>query len=457
MSKEEMNGESQAAFAEPLVEIASVEILETKLIDPFLWFSIDQPVSSSRFSGYAFIVSGWVLHPNRVAKSVHAVSQEKTIVGFGQIGLPRPDLGAARPDIPWAAGCGFQFAVGAMGLPSRFDCIIETTLDDGLRVSLARIRGFRPALPVAETPTLQPILASSLGRSGSTLLLRMLAAHPAIVVHREVPYETRISSYWLHVFQVLSRPANHAHAGDRGNFLESPHFVGQNPFDMANTGEPATMRAWYARTQVERLAAFCRASVDSYYRTLARANGQQRPVYFAEKRLTNVLSHPLADIYPAGREIFLVRDFRDVVASIFAFNTQRGYLAFGREHFATDEEYIRRLGIWARQLYEAWRRRAQQSLLVRYEDLITSPRDVLTDILNYLELEPDGEVVETIIGEVQSAPEIPGHKTSKDAAGSIGRWRVDLDERLTNVCDEEFGALLGNLGYLDRDTHRRGR
>ena len=294
---------------------------------------------------------------------------------------------------------------------------------------------------------LQPVIVSSLGRSGSTLLLGMLAAHPAIVLDRVAPYETRTSSYWLHVFQVLSRPADHAHAGDLATFLSSSHSVGQNPFDMAGREEPAVMRTWYARTQVERLAAFSRASVDSFYRTLAEANGQQSAVYFAEKRLTNVLSHPLADLYPGGREIFLVRDFRDVVASIFAFNARRGYHAFGRQHFASDEEYIGRLGVWARQLHAAWKRRAQNSLLVRYEDLVTSPRETLAAVLSYLDLGPDDDAIEAMISYVQNVPEPPGHRTSLDAASSIGRWRVDLDERLKDRCAVEFGDLLADFGY----------
>ena len=36
-----------------------------------------------------------------------------------------------------------------------------------------------------------------------------------------------------------------------------------------------------------------------------------------------------AELYPDAREVFLVRDFRDMVASIFAFNRKRGVRGFG--------------------------------------------------------------------------------------------------------------------------------
>lgn len=442
-----IHGESRGVDVDPVVEITSVEFLDMRVIDPPLWFGIDQPSTSSRRSGYAFIASGWVLHPERAADAVQVVSEEGAIVGWGRVGLDRPDLGAAFPDMPRAARCGFQFAVGALGLPSEFGCTIEAILDDGRRVPLAGVRGRRATLPEPDPAMLQPLLVSSLGRSGSTLLLGMLAAHPAIVVHRVPPYETRTSTYWLHAFQVLSRPADHAHAGDLATFINDAHFVGQNPFDMGNRNEPDSVRTWYSRTQVERVAAFCRASIDSFYRTIAEANGQQNPVYFAEKRLTNVLSHPLGDLHPRGREIFLVRDFRDVVASIFAFNAQRGFQAFGRQHFGSDEEYIRRLAVWARQLHEAWKRRTHESLLVRYEDLTLAPREALAAVLEYLDFEPSGSVIDTIIRYVQTAPEPPGHKTSIDAEHSIGRWRADLDDHLQHTCAVEFGDLLADFGY----------
>jgi hypothetical protein len=207
------------------------------------------------------------------------------------------------------------------------------------------------------------------------------------------------------------------------------------------------MRAGYANAQIERLADFCRANVESFYRAVAEANGQHQPVYFAEKRLNSVLANPLLDLYPEGREIFLVRDFRDVAASILAFNNQRGYQAFGRQHFASDAEYLRRLAVWARQLSEARRCRADDSLLVKYEDLVLAPRETLAAILDFLQLDSDDGVIEAMISDARSAPEPPGHKTSADAASSIGRWSVDLDDRLKEVCAEEFGALLAEFGY----------
>ena len=72
---------------------------------------------------------------------------------------------------------------------------------------IAEIRGTQQ-LTSAFTPSMQPIMVTSPGRSGSTLLMRMLAEHPDIIVHERFPYETNVFSYWMHFMHVLAAPAD---------------------------------------------------------------------------------------------------------------------------------------------------------------------------------------------------------------------------------------------------------
>ena len=39
----------------------------------------------------------------------------------------------------------------------------------------------------------------------------------------------------------------------------------------------------------------------------------------------------MRQLYPRAREIFLVRDPRDTLASMLAFNARRGFVDFGRD------------------------------------------------------------------------------------------------------------------------------
>ena len=58
---------------------------------------------------------------------------------------------------------------------------------DGSRADVALISGQRRALETGYAPRLQPLLVNSFGRTGTTLLMRMLAAHPAVVTYARPP------------------------------------------------------------------------------------------------------------------------------------------------------------------------------------------------------------------------------------------------------------------------------
>lgn len=155
------------------------------------------------------------------------------------------------------------------------------------------------------------------------------------------------------------------------------------------------------------------------------------------------------ELYPEAREIFLVRDFRDMVCSVLAFNEKRGYQAFWRELVDTDEEYVTRIvRVRLMELYRQWQARADRTCLVRYEDLVQRPLEVLPEILAYLGLDGGSEVAEKMLAAAAvETPELRDHRTAPDAAASIGRWRRDLTPELQAVCRRELGDLLEAFGY----------
>src|SRR5206468_3765127 len=94
------------------------------------------------------------------------------------------------------------------------------------------------------------------------------------------------------------------------------------------------------------------------------------------------------ELYPRARELILVRDFRDLVASILAMNVKVGYQGFGRRRAASDEEFIeRQMADLASAFVRTWRERSDRAHLVRYEDLVTSRGPTLEGILEYLGLD----------------------------------------------------------------------
>jgi hypothetical protein len=157
----------------------------------------------------------------------------------------------------------------------------------------------------------------------------------------------------------------------------------------------------------------------------------------------------LGEVYGGAKEVILVRDFRDVLSSILAFNRKRGYEAFGRETVDNDEEYVTtRMLPEATALLERYRERAGDAHLVRYEDLILEPTRTLRELLRYLRVESDDTTVSNTLDlALAGTAHMNQHRTTDDQAASIGRWRSDLPLALRDVSEEALGPILVEFGY----------
>lgn len=267
------------------------------------------------------------------------------------------------------------------------------------------------ALEPVTRPT--PLMLTSIGRSGSTLLMRWLAAHPAIAADRTYPLE---STFARECFQRVVEA------------LRGPLRDGLAP--VVDCARAAVAQA-----------------ATHYVELHHRQGGQGVPRYYAEKNLSPEWLIGL--ICSAGKEIFLVRDPRDLICSSLAFNTKRGFLAFGRQDVATDLEYIHHraamAGPW---VVDAWHARGKHALLVRYEDMITSPAATLQRILAYLGLDAGDSIIEAILADIEADDQLrANHTTSGSVGQSIGRWRTDLAQNLAAACDQAFADFMQTFGY----------
>jgi hypothetical protein len=342
--------------------------------------------------------------------------------------------------------CGFDGLIGTAALEPDFEIFLRAVLEDGTRAAFGTITGAKPRLrvPAAYRAEFAPLFVTSLGRSGSTLVMDLLRRHSGVIVGGIYPFEFRPGCYWLHQVAVLSQPADHLDSGHPDSFHESQSYVGANPFFQA-LAEGAD-GDWLAETYPAQLAAFAQRSIDSLYGELAVKLGKDTAHFFAEKHVPDRLQWLATDLYPEGREIILVRDFRDTLASIFAFNTKRGYAAFGRADCASDEEYVERLAVMADRLQLAWTKRKDTAHLVRYEDLVKRPRDVVESMFAYLGLEvEDLDGFERMIYSPDG--ELRGHRTTPSLDASIGRWEKDLPKELYALCNQRFHRALRTFGY----------
>jgi hypothetical protein len=279
----------------------------------------------------------------------------------------------------------------------------------------------------------------------------MLAAHPAVVAYARPPYEARGGKYWLHVLKVLGAPTDaRKRVGAPMEFHLEPLAAGGNPFYSSAFAAWPEVETWSGSDYVADLAAFCQRSIDGWYLATAAAQGQASEplVYFAEKHFPDVYPRLMRELYPNAREIFLVRDFRDMVASMIAYNARKGYDEFGRNKAGSDEAWLAYLHQVFLALRNAWRDRGEPGSLVRYEDVVREPTTTLPRLLDLLDLDADPATVARLIAAAApDAPVLRGHGTADSPASSIGRWRRDLPPELRALTEETFSELLRDFGY----------
>jgi hypothetical protein len=143
-----------------------------------------------------------------------------------------------------------------------------------------------------------------------------------------------------------------------------------------------------------------------------------------------------------------VRDFRDLVSSILAFNEKRGFVGFERNRFDNDDNWIRYIGKGAQRLADSWSLRKHEAHLVHYESLIREPENVLAGIFSYLEVDHSPSTVGTLLREATvDNPSLSNHRTAQSAESSIGRWKDDLPTDLQALVDKYLADQLRIFGY----------
>ncbi len=390
--------------------------------------------------------TSWAL---RVAGAVHAGStpvQRIEAVTPGQI-LASVAPGPANQD----GSQPFSILVSTLDLPLEFEFRLRAILPDGSRPKFATVRGRRVPQRGAADPALQPLLVTSLGRMGTTLLMKLLAAHPAIVTYERPPFEARGGKYWTHVLQVMSAPADASkRVGAPMEFHSEPKAVGANPFFSSEFAAWPEVEIWEGGDYLASLATFCQRSIDGWY--LATASAQDKEAaplrFFAEKHFPDAYPRRLRELYAQPAELFLVRDFRDMFTSMRAYNARKGYGDFGRAAAADDHAWIVTLRQGLQALLEAWRERGTPAGLVRYEDLVQRPEVALPPVLEELGLESSPAVIARMVGAAApDAPDLRGHGTTASPDSSIGRWQADLPADLQDLVNAEFRDMLVAFGY----------
>lgn len=420
-------------------------------------FSLDGPVVGTGTSAIDFTICGWILGTGKRP----LLSIEICLDGFQlkriPINVPRPDVMEALGRTSGPNTCGFDTRVGLFGLPD--DATIEVIAvfrgDDPqqrVKVPVARISAIKVSNLSIEAKY-QPLILTAIGRSGTTWMMKLLSEHREILSSNFYPYEVKQSAYWMQMLKVMTDPADFAFSSHPDKFDVTMGSIGHNPYNfphyLNSYNNTEAFKAYYSTDMIKYMRDFAVARVDDFYTLVAQSENKPEGKYYAEKFVPTHLQSIYRDIYSSAKEIILVRDFRDVLCSAKSFNEKRNSVSFGRERVSDDFEWVEHVSkAGIKRMANALEERRSTAFLVKYEDLITQPEKVLRDLFKYLEVDASQQVIEDVIARASAAnASMDAHKTTKNPAESIGRWKRDMSEDMQQLCAQEMGPMLALFGY----------
>jgi Sulfotransferase family len=410
----------------PLVEITHVVLPSHAPIR----YAIESPTIGTTSQIYGFLLEGWVAGG---ATTIQILEPEYGLVCDIPVDVNRTDVAHAFPDVA-RTRAGFRGLVGILGLPRSFELFVRSAENGRSHQHLATVRGAHELLETDFAPTLEPVMVTSLGRSGSTYLMNLLSCHQEIAVEPRYPFEFNGAQYWMRVLRMLIDPQERGLPSVLGALPPIPYY-------QLNEGS--------AQDHAIAAAAMCQRQVEHLYRRVCDHTHKPSARFFAEKQAPGPLQWITWDLYRGAKELFLVRDIRDVACSILAFDQKRGFYGFGRHETETAADYVVRLRNSAASVVRAWRHRRSRAQLVRYEDLVHEPIDTLRDAFKYLGVECGTSFVTDLVRRaVSRSREWTDHQTSATPASSIGRYSRDLPKDLRATCTEAFGEFLEEFEYI---------
>ncbi len=350
----------------------------------------------------------------------------------------------------------FNFRLGTLCMPRTLslDVWVNLKVDDTdvQRVLIGEIRGGMGALPDGIVDSrYSPVIVPALGRSGTTLMMRLLNSHPEIVSPGKYPFEFRQASYLWHAMRIITSPADHEMSMHPDSF-ETNHFydIGYNPYQSAiyhNAHGLDAVSEWQAASFPISAINFMKKMVDQYIDQVLIDSNRSNVKYLAEKEVVSPLNDFVLNLYPNAKQIFLVRDLRDSFLSARAFNKKRGTDSFGFQG-KTDQQVLEGRAHIAGILVAAKKFADDRTIFVRYEDLVRDQKKEVRRLTEFLGVNSSEEVVDSMVDSQRiNNKQMMAHSTTKDVNNSIERWRIELSDQEKAYCAEAYKEFFEAFGY----------
>lgn len=287
-----------------------------------------------------------------------------------------------------------------------------------------------PLITSAQREAYRPFFIVGAGRSGTTLLRRILMAHPQL----HIPPESHgaLSQVVKKHYRYRGLDWQDLVSVVLGEFLALERFflwkIDLTPLFLELKKTPEGERS-LARI------------VDAVYR---HHLGQYKPgaVRWGDKTPMYILRLKWLDrLFPEAQYINLIRDGRDVVAS---------YLQAG---LFPDLAQAARRWVWAVREAERYRRKwpPNKFISLRYEQLVKNPEAEVQRVCRFLNVDYLPEMLELVEPDVLGDANVAHHQRIQQPidARSIGRWKDTLTDAQIRQAHRIMGEWLKKLGYLE--------
>jgi hypothetical protein len=303
------------------------------------------------------------------------------------------------------------------------------------------IRGGRKTLPAPQpakaSGQLVPILLTSTGRAGTTLLMREFLHWPEILVAGQYPFEIKLINYYAAAFRALAGNEDRANSTDPDSMFaeQNRQRIGQNPYNSPGHHSFAQDRAaferFFGKTVPEKLATLFRDLIVQYYALVGVDGGKTAPAFFAEKSVLDDAPRQAArQFFGEIREVVMVRDPRDLMCSAMSFWNYSG------------SEALKMLSETLPLLEAIHDAVTPDTFFLRYEDLIEYPVPSRRALYRFIGIDTGGRDFINADADLFKT-----HGTSRDPEASIGRWRTDLSTDEIAACDSSFASFMQRFGY----------
>ena len=440
------------------VMVADVRLLE---VDPgtVLDFRLASPASDTAFEELVLEVKGSIVTRSSRTEAIEVVWGREVVRELA-VEASRSTERRRRGAADVVRG-RFHGVVGALRLPPSFRLALVARLEDGRRIWVAEIVGRRGSVepgPGWAGPR-GAFVSSPSGRTGTTWMVQLLGQHPQVLAHPPFGVEPRPSSYWIEAAMALTEPGSYKRML-RPNMDHDRWWLGEWPDADRDPIDDPLLRRYLGEHRSTEIAAWAREQIIDFYRVVADGQGKADAAVFVEKApMGRLRLELLDDLLPGTREIALFRDPRDTLCSILAYSARNRRAALVSSEMGTHDDYLEELAASFRGLLAECRERPEQTLVVRYEDLITDQLPTVRGILDHLEVESSEAIVAAMVDTAAGGSDrLKRHRTSgEEASQSIGRWERDMDPGLRSRSAEIFRDVLADLGYRGHRLRRRSR